>query len=328
MKEQEFEVSHDYYYRVDSWCALRRLDAEDGFFRPRRWDSHSRPWPHDSLLKSRKTLESGQGIYRISFWRTLKPALNDLCERNKGLERYLMLRIPKQIVREILKDWSFENDDYLPNDADLIWRVDSVDGSEESFYKEGIDLVYFEVSQNGERWQGWGQANELLPDRVRLSPFGWQPVLLKTKQANAIVTAYWCALTSHKCNGIKGTWYLVTLDSEAQGNLGNDSNAINSLVEFFDLNSYATDVESVGGVLTVHLTKERFWTAQYVFDLRPVVNQGWLICLGQKLGLISQRFGFDVKLKNILTEKQEKILIKSSRLLEAKPEFIKLENFG
>lgn len=184
---RELLDDRDFLYRVDNLRSMRSL-LEDPTLRPKRWDTQSQPWRHESLLAARASKTDQEGIYRISFWSDPDAALRDLQCRG-SYEPHLLTRVHKSVVEKIFSGWLHEEDDFLREEASLIWTCCPVDDHGEYFYNGGIPVDQLEVL-DGAKWTFWNDATSLLPDRVRLTSQGWQPIGMLTRQGGPVM-AYW-----------------------------------------------------------------------------------------------------------------------------------------
>ena len=267
---------HDgYYYRVDSASALRRLsDASE--FLPKRWDCTARPWPHKSLIAARGSLPDGHGIFRLSFWQRKEPALQDLAMR--GLhEPHIMVRISRTAVQQALRGWNFEEDDFLPGEADLIWSVHASTGAQsETFSRVGVPLRDFDVWNAADcSWQPWHEASPLLPDSSRMGAMGWFPIAMRTRQGGPVL-AYWKLLPTPRWRSGPTHWLLLTLDEFARGTLGSEDGAITIAVRQLADGPLGSLGPSELAVLTVHATRDRVWMEQLAVEWEEGRADSWL----------------------------------------------------
>ncbi len=265
----------DYYYRVDSSIALRKIFGASDFL-PKRWDSAAQPWPHKSLVAAQSALPEGHGIFRMSFWQRREPAERDLRARGH-YQPYLMLRVRRTAVRRALVGWSFEEDDYLRGEADLIWSVHSAPhGNASSFGARGVPLREFEV-WNGmaHGWQPWHGASALLPDSARLAPLGWQAITMRTRRGGPVL-AYWKVVPAAANAGVPAYWLLLTLDECSQGSLGSDDDAVTSVVRRLSSGPLSALHSADFAVLTIWPTRDRIWMEQLKVTWGDARPYGWL----------------------------------------------------
>ena len=288
-----------HFYRVDSFFALRKISS-DTFFRPVRWSSDSYGIPHKALCKAETALEN-QSIYRICFWFTRERALSDFHNRDCQTPR-LLLRIPRSSVVKALYGWQFDDDDFLPGDATLIWNA--LPGLGE-YCPIGIPLKEFEI-WDGESWESWESAKALQPDTIRMAEIGWSPISTRTI-FNELINAHWCVI---------GSYCLICADSCHQSSLGGNHKAIELAVNILLLTSLSRFNEFTIRFIVITPTMDRLLHSE--FRCTPTgLNQSWLemLMVGGK-----STTSFSVIRDPVLTNDLVMDLIKKSNLRFARPE--------
>ena len=162
----------EYRYRIDS---LRGLQGMRDCLRARRWGD----FPHRSLIAARRGLPGDHGIYRLSFWRSLEIAQAHLLRLGN---RQLVTRVRHATVMRYMSGWTHEEDDHLPGQADLIWKVAPLTDEVEGFHRDGIPLSELEVLHNC-CWTPWHECQLLWPEALRLQSMGWSPHWLSSPHA-------------------------------------------------------------------------------------------------------------------------------------------------
>lgn len=143
--------------------------------RARRWDD----FPHRSLIDASRGLPSGHGIYRLSFWRSLEIAQAHLLRLGN---KQVVTRVRHATVARYMSEWTHEEDDHLPGQADLIWKVAPLTEEVDGFHREGIPLSELEVLNNS-AWTPWHECQLLWPEALRLQSMGWIPHWLSSPRA-------------------------------------------------------------------------------------------------------------------------------------------------
>lgn len=217
----------------------------------------------------------------MSFWRRLSDADADL--RTRGtVSPHLLLRARRNAVEQAFKGWSFEEDDFLPGQADLIWSAQPVLDVDSRFGATGVPLSSFEVWEpSAQAWRPWHAAPSLCPDTTRLPAAGWQPLALRTTFGP--VLGFWKVLPAPVDAVGPRFWLLLTLDDTAPGSLGSQNNAIATALQPVMLGPLAKFCPSELGVLTVYPTHDRVWTEQFAVDWRPVPPRSWLAAQVERL---------------------------------------------
>lgn len=230
------------------------------------------------------------------------------------------MRVSREAVRETLKEWSVEEDDFLRGDAVLIWSSRAVDDHPGGFFNGGIPLNTFEVWEGGS-WRHWDDALQAVPDKVRMIRQGWQPIVMTTRQGSAL--GYWTLVACSQAFQMKthvGHWLVLVLDEDARGSLGGEARCVAAVAQ--DLfGSSASGHGWLAGVLTVHPTKEKLWTEQYTVSSMKADSGGWLSNWLCSQGIVPQRYVWEAHACSTLSQAQERALVEESRLRIAKPEF-------
>jgi hypothetical protein len=308
----------DVLYRVDSLRSMRSL-ITDPILRPRRWDTQQDPWKHKALLEAQTSKTEQQGIYSISFWTDPDAAWRDL--QCRGISTtHVLTRVQKSVVQSTFSEWHHEEDDSLQGEAALIWTCRSANDFSTYFYNDGVSVDQFEVLDNNQ-WVPWNEALNLLPDRVRLTRQGWQPIAMKTTQGGATI-AYWMAVRMpDQLKAKRGHWLLLTLDETARGSLGSDDAAIARVTRDLcmgPLHALHTDLE---GIMTLYPTRDKLWTQTFDVSIDPVHQGSWWKRMLHKLLDMQEQYIWTAKQEPLLTQQQTSALIRASRLSIAKPEF-------
>lgn len=249
----------EYFYRVDSHHSVRAI-RRDPVLRPRRWDAKDR-FPHEELTEADRGKRQGQAVFRLSFWRTLAPAITDWRDRSSQ-HAMILMRVRRSAVRQALAGWTFTDDDHLQH-AELIWKVGTVEEDLNDFYAGGVPLEQVEVFDSGTgRWSGWHHSAATVPDRVRVPAIGWSPIAIQTRQGPGI--AYWSAVPAPAPSADGAAfWCLLTLDEEAPGTLGSENLAITRVMAQLLNGPLRELARSRVGVLTLTPARDRVWAEQF-----------------------------------------------------------------
>lgn len=309
-----YSADPDYYFRVDAHHGLRAM-CEDTLFRPAHWQAGSSQWQHPALVTAAEDMIDLEAIYRISFWINEQEARKDLAGRGRHCP-HVMLRIPRHRVAEALGGWTFEQDEALPGQADLIWQRTARAG--ECFFDRGLPVEHFEVWE-GKDWLPWPFARALQPDGVRMAGVGWQPLALVTRQGGA-VAAYWRMVLHYPAGASPKPWCLITLDERSPGTLGGETAAVQRAANLLLAGPLQPVAEHMAGLLTVHVTQDRLWTEQYTLAPQAPIPASRLQRL---LGIRPAEWlnpTWHVEPHTHLTRAQELSLIQASGLRQARPE--------
>ncbi|GKS73228.1 hypothetical protein AVME950_00050 [Acidovorax sp. SUPP950] len=304
--EQNYQP--EYYYRVDSYIGIREI-CKDELFRAARWQNGGRCWRHASLIAASNTLQPHEAIYRISFWKNEDDARKDLSARNCN-EPHVMLRIKRDAVIEALHGWEFEEDDFLPGRAALIWCRTIKAG--ERFCDDGIPFSAFEVWEAG-TWRPWFSADAVQPDRVRLARSGWLPIYLH--EDRGVVLVHWYAVASSGATG--KIWILLTTDERSPTNLGNNEYAIYQVANFLLSGPLKLVTGYVVGVLPIHVSSDNIWTEQYSVAVAEQPARSLTDRIFRRAGAPSR---WEVKKEWVMRNREEHDLIVRSGLRGARPE--------
>ncbi len=299
----------EYFYRVDSHHSVRTIRRHP-VLRPRRWDGKDR-FPHKELIEADLSKQQGQAVFRLSFWRTLLPAMTDWKHRSSQ-HAMILMRVRRSAVRQALAGWTFTDDDHLQN-AELIWKVGTVEEDLNDFYAGGVPLDQVEVFEGG-RWSAWHDSAATLPDRVRLPAIGWSPIAIHTRDAACM--AYWAAVPEPGRPPHEPVfWCLLTLDEEAPGMLGSEDLAITRVMTHLLLGPLREFALSRVSVLTLSPAPDRVWAEQFDISWSPGKARwpSWLrpdpeptLHLGRSARLRPEGMA---------------ALVAASRLADARPEF-------
>lgn len=306
----------DYYFRVDAHVGLRNA-CGDTLFRPARWPHDGTGWKHAELIAAAANIPTSEAIYRISFWVNEHEARNDLTARG-WLQPHVMLRVSRASVAQALDGWTFGVDDFLPGQADLIWRRTERAG--DRFFDGGIPMDCFEVWES-HGWRPWHQAEAVQPDGVRLARAGWQPLALLARQGP--VMAHWCTVLHRPPGAPPEPWCLLTLDERSPGSLGSNTAAVQQAAELLLDGPLRMVAHHLGGLLTIHVTPERLWTEQYAVAFvppSPPQSPSWHQRLRHIHPPEQPSHAWVVKPHWRLSRAQEYALIRSSGLRQARPE--------
>lgn len=301
----------EYFYRVDSHRSVRTIRRHP-VLRPLRWDSKDR-FPHRALIEATRTMRPGQAIFRLSFWRALAPAMKDWKCRSSE-HTMILMRVRRSVVGQALPGWTFDNDDHL-DDAELIWKVGSVEEDLNDFYAGGVPLEKVEVfDAEGGRWSAWHANTATAPDRVRLPAIGWSPVAIHPRQGPGM--AYWAAVPEPGPRTREAAfWCLLTLDEEAPGNLGGEIPAITRVMTHLLLGQLRELALSRVHVLTLAPDRDRVWAEQFDTSWSAGATRwpGWLRPEPEPV----------LQLERCARLRREELaaLVAASRLPDARPEF-------
>lgn len=309
-----YSADPDYYFRVDTHHGLRAM-CEDALFRPAHWQARSSQWQHPALVTAAEDMPDSEEIYRISFWINEQEACKDLAARGRHCP-HVMLRIPRHRVAEALGGWTFDQDEALPGQADLIWQRTARAG--ERFWDRGLPVEHLEVLE-GNGWLPWPLAGATQPDDVRMAGVGWQPLALVTRQGGAVV-AYWRMVLHHPTGVSPEPWCLITLDERSRGTLGGETGAVQQAANLLLAGPLQPVAGHLGGLLTVYVAQDRLWTEQYtVAPQMPIPDSRLQRLLGIR-PIERPNSAWYVEPHTRLTRAQELSLIQVSGLRQARPE--------
>jgi hypothetical protein len=255
----------EYFYRVDSHHSVRTIRRHP-VLRPRRWGAKDR-FPHEELIEADRSKQRGQAVFRLSFWRTLAPAVTDWKHRSSQ-HAMILMRVRRSVVRQMLVGWTFTDDDHLQN-AELIWKVGTVEEDLNDFYTGGVPLDQVEVlDSNAVRWSGWHDSAATVPDRVRVPAIGWSPIAIHTRQGPGM--AYWAAVPEPGSPAHEPVfWCLLTLDEETPGTLGSEDLAITRVMTYLLLGPLRELALCRVSVLTLSPAPDRVWAEQFDISWSP-----------------------------------------------------------
>ena len=309
-----YPADPDYYFRVDSHHGLRAM-CEDTHFRPAHWQTGSSQWQHPALVAAAENMPDAEAIYRISFWINEQEARKDLVARGRHCP-HVMLRVPRYRIAEALSGWTFEQDEALPGQADLIWHRMARAG--ERFFDRGLPVEHFEVWEGNES-RPWPLAKAIQPDGVRMARIGWQPLALVTWQGGAVV-AYWRMVLHHPADASPEPWCLITLDERSQGTLGGETVAVQQAANLLLAGTLQPVADHLAGLMTVYVAQDRLWTEQYTLAHQPPKPASRLQRLLGVRPAERLNSAWHVAPHTRLTHVQELSLIQASGLRQARPE--------
>lgn len=304
-----------HYYRFDRWASLRQMRGQTDFL-PRRWDLHEHRWPHACLVAAQEALRGHRGIFRICFWRDLKSAKAHF-DHYQGFDRYLLTRVRRDDVYAALKGWHVDEDDALPGQADLIWSVQDTTHGDEHFHRSGVPLRLMEVlDPSDHRWHPWISAPALRPDAVRLSGWGWQPLVLRLTTGASL--AHW------KLQRARSGLYWILLmvdDAHPERGLAQQDAALSAATQQLLTGPLSAGATEVAGLITVCPTADRIWTEQLAVYQDVEAPTSLRRRLWQALGVSEPAHRWCVESRPGLSSSEELALIIDAGLEACTPEF-------
>ncbi|SEK13041.1 hypothetical protein SAMN05444746_112156 [Variovorax sp. OK212] len=251
----------EYRYRYDGLQALRGLLTD---FCARRWDNGPNPWPHKSLCRALQDKPNGHGIYRICFWVNEGVARKRMA-RGGGSDVQILMRVRTLALTRVFEGWTFEEDDHLPGEADLIWSTEAVSVADEDFRRGGVPLEDFEVWTEDGGWRPWHFAEPMWPEPVRMARIGWGRVAYRGPQ-HTVGGCYWQILPDPRVGHAHQFWCLLTSDEVIGGSVVGDLSALSGVLEQVVDGAAGAYAGAICGVLVVDLLNvplPEVWTQQY-----------------------------------------------------------------
>lgn len=87
-----------------------------------------------------------------------------------------LLRVKRKVVSECFSAWTFDIDDALAEQADMIWTIASLEADDIDFSPQGIPLGAFDAwCARLSKWVPMREVEILLPDRIRMARIGGRP---------------------------------------------------------------------------------------------------------------------------------------------------------
>lgn len=144
----------DYLYRVDNFNALRRQRFTDPVLRGRRLIGNEQFYPHHQIRTANADLPAGDGVFRLSFWKSWDAMRRNLWARHKGV---VIQRVP--LSHQVLRNtFCRDDDEYLKHDAWLYWAQMPVDSSNDDWSPVGIPHSDIEALMPDGVWHPLGEA--------------------------------------------------------------------------------------------------------------------------------------------------------------------------
>lgn len=224
-----------YVYRFDSWSS--HLGLFGGELRARYWSRKTRDvFPHASLIEAERTLGSSQAVFRISFWKNLAAAQQNL-KMSSGRELLVLQRVPTG--HPFFQSFTREDDDYLSSTAWLYWKIDRrIDGQEWSL--DGIPTDDVEILDVDGSWRRFREALVMGPAEARLAGQGFRPFYFGSYPG----AAFFSSRSTFNGLGERSVWVLLYHPPESNARIYQDRRWLEAFVLSF-LTSHAVELSAV-----------------------------------------------------------------------------------
>lgn len=184
-----------YLYRFDSLEALRRQRISDPVLRGRRSYGDESTFSHQQVRTEMATIKEGEGVYRLSFWKTWDCLHLNLWSHHNG---HAVQRISEN--HPVLAAFKRDHDEYIENYAWLYWNAMHVDTANPNWSPVGIPHADIEVLHPDGRWLPMDKMPCLSDTPVD----GWKTYYIHGHSSNS--TPIHTAATGSNENGV--TWLM------------------------------------------------------------------------------------------------------------------------
>lgn len=154
-------MTDGYLYRSDSLNCLR-AQAGDPWLRARRIRSMPDFFPHQQLVEPLNLVQPGQGVFRLSMWRTLRHAMADLAAQLRMAQIGVPPPYGPLVLQRIRADhpmfhtYQRGDDEYLTGQAWLFWNTESCEDTRD-WSTVGISHDDIEVFHPAGAWMPYAQ---------------------------------------------------------------------------------------------------------------------------------------------------------------------------
>lgn len=157
-----------FVYRYDNWAT--HMHMEGGQLRAQHWSLKKGAHPHRSLIESEKILPAGQGLFRISFWKT-EQAMFRWTSASNWPSLHVLQRVRDD--HPFLQTFTKEVDDYLEESAWLYWKAGDIakgqGWSDDGIPKRDIEVLDFDGS-----WRPYEQSEIMRPEAETFRQLGFE----------------------------------------------------------------------------------------------------------------------------------------------------------
>lgn len=136
-----------YLYRHDGIDPLIAQRRSDPFLRARLRTGATEEWPHHQVTSALAAASDGFGVYRLSFWKTLSAATNEIKDRSSSV----LQRIPED--HPSLALFEKGDDEWLEGKAYLYWATMKVNPDRPNWSPVGIQHSDIEVWSPDGKWE-------------------------------------------------------------------------------------------------------------------------------------------------------------------------------
>lgn len=154
-------MTDGYLYRNDGLNRLR-AQAGDPWLRARRIREMPEFFPHHQLVDPLSRVQPGQGVFRLSMWRTLRAAMTDLSAQLRLVQVGCQPPYGPLVLQRIRADhpifhtYQRGDDEYLTGQAWLFWNTESCEDTRD-WSTAGISHDDIEVFHPAGAWMPYAQ---------------------------------------------------------------------------------------------------------------------------------------------------------------------------
>ena len=158
-----------YLYRHDPWSARVQMDGDD--LRARYWSTSKKSFRHAPLMAAEITLDQGQGIFAIWFWKS-EAAMLVSRSGDTWNEPWVLQRV--RADHPFLASFIQDVDDHQPDRAWMYWKKDRRNHGQE-WSVDGIPASDIEVMDWDGSWRPSDQSEILRPEMQSFRRLGFEP---------------------------------------------------------------------------------------------------------------------------------------------------------
>lgn len=150
-------MTDPFLYRFDGFRQLREQRRTDRVLRGRLLEANEPEFPHHQINTAHQTLRQGEGVFRLSFWKSWDTMRLNVWGRREGtvLQR---VRADHPVLKQM---FSRDHDEYLEHEAWLYWATLPIDPEYPNWSPAGIPHQDLEVMRPDGSWVTMDDVPEL-----------------------------------------------------------------------------------------------------------------------------------------------------------------------
>jgi len=202
-----------YLYRFDTLENVRAQRRDDPVLRARRTFGTEPDFPHAQTVQEMEMIGAGEGVFRMSFWKTWADLRTNLWPHRTGS---VIQRVRKN--HEALRQFKQDHDEYLEEQAWLFWAAMPLATPTDKWSPIGIPHADIEILHPDGQWM----SMDRVPALTDIPGDAWDTYTLSTS-ADAR-TPLWTTVRTLASDASGTTWVILRQPSGPWGAwLGNPS---------------------------------------------------------------------------------------------------------